>query len=246
MPFTARARAATFDEWVGAAIFLAAVAASGVTWYDLAVRAAFPAGLAAVPAIGLDVGALFFGRAWVVGRTSKIRAWGRIATVAAVVVSVAGNAVEHAVAAGLLAVTLPIVVIVGAVPAVAAFGVAHLMALNHGMTRAAVPSRARISTAPAAALAPAAPEVRSTRRPPTPPTVASPARPSMLDEVTAGPSTGKRAAALIWTRAHWPVAAAEIRMGVRPVEITITEACRVRDKVAAEHAKEVSHGRQSR
>lgn len=237
-----RARAATLVEWLGLLVFVSAVIASAWTWYELALRCEFPPVLAAIPAISLDAGGLYFGVNWITGRTEAVRRWGRATTVVAVLASVAGNSVEHALSSGMIAVTLPIVLAVGAVPALALFGVAHQWSLIDSATR----GRRTSAREPRAAPAPAAPEVRSTRRPPTPPTVASPARPSMLDEVTAGPSTGKRAAALIWTRAHWPVAAAEIRMGVRPVEITITEACRVRDKVAAEHAKEVSHGRQSR
>jgi hypothetical protein len=122
-------RRVTLDQWLGLGVFLAAIAGSSVTWYALALRCGFPPGLAAVPTIALDVGGIVFGRNWIFGGTRQLRKWGAITTILAVGLSVAGNGAEHAIAAGLMAVDLWLVVAVGAVPPAVLFAVAHQLAL---------------------------------------------------------------------------------------------------------------------
>jgi hypothetical protein len=119
----------TLDQWLGLGVFLAAIAGSSITWYALALRCSFPQGLAAVPTIALDLGGLVYGRNWIRGSTWRLRRWGRITTILAVLISVAGNGIEHAIAAGLFPVDLWLVLAVGAVPAAALFAIAHQFAL---------------------------------------------------------------------------------------------------------------------
>jgi hypothetical protein len=139
-------RAVTLDQWLGLGVFLAAIAGSSTTWYALALRCGFPEGLAAVPTIALDVGGIVFGRNWIFGETARLRRWGFITTVLAVGISVVGNGIEHAIAAGLLSVDLWLVIAVGAVPPAALFAVAHQLALRSAPERAStqVPQRAEI------------------------------------------------------------------------------------------------------
>jgi hypothetical protein len=139
-------RAVTLDQWLGLGVFLAAIAGSSTTWYALALRCGFPEGLAAVPTIALDVGGIVFGRNWIFGETARLRRWGFITTVLAVGISVVGNGIEHAIAAGLLSVDLWLVIAVGAVPPAALFAVAHQLALRSAPERAGtqVPQRAEI------------------------------------------------------------------------------------------------------
>ena len=205
-------RALSAGEWLGGGLLIAAIAASSWTWYSLALRCGFPPGLAAVPAISLDLGGIAFGRNWIFGRTDQLRRWGRITTIAAVVVSVAGNSIEHAIAADLIELTPPIVLAVGAIPAAAVFAVAHQLGLAQAPVRTA--PRPRKPT-------PAAPVV-------APPEPLFP---------TATQMRTKRGAALDYARRHWPVTAAQIKRGLAPqMKISDTEAARVRDMVAAERA----------
>lgn len=125
----ARLRGLTLDQWLALGVFLAAIAGSSVTWYALARRCEFPPVLAAVPAIGLDLGGVVFGRNWILGGSARLRTWGMVTTILAVVLSVVGNGAEHAIAAGLLNVTLLMVVVVGSVPAAVLFAVVHQVAL---------------------------------------------------------------------------------------------------------------------
>ena len=148
MTLTDRVKSVTAAQWAAAGIITAALAGSSWAWYGLALRTGFPHGLAAVPTIALDLGALYYGRNWITGRTAALRRWGLVTTVAAVVISIGGNSVEHAIAAGFLAVTLPLALAVGAIPPVTAFAAAHQWALD----RAAPPRR------PARRMVPAAPE----------------------------------------------------------------------------------------
>lgn len=128
----ARLAAVTLDQWLALGVFLAAIAGSSVTWYALAIRCQFPPVLAAVPAIGLDLGGVVFGRNWILGGSARLRTWGMITTILAVALSVIGNGAEHAIAAGLLDVTLLMVVVVGSVPAAVLFAVVHQVALATG------------------------------------------------------------------------------------------------------------------
>ena len=71
-------------------------------------------------------------RVWLAGHTGQpaARRFARANALGAIAASVAGNAAYHAIGAGLLAVTWPVVVLVGAVPATVLGLTAHLHALR--------------------------------------------------------------------------------------------------------------------
>src|SRR4051812_48029397 len=125
----ARLAGVTLDQWLALGVFLAAIAGSSVTWYALALRCQFPPVLAAVPAIALDLGGLVYGRNWIMGSSERLRRWGMVTTILAVAISVAGNGIEHAIAADRMPVELWLLFVVGAIPAAALFALAHQFAL---------------------------------------------------------------------------------------------------------------------
>lgn len=214
-----RVKAIRPDEWIAISVFALTVVASTYTWFGLALSAHFPDMIAWVPSISIDLGGLYFARNWIAGRTPRIRFWGEATTIMAFLVSLGGNAVQHAIEAGFLYVNVWIVLGVGAVPALALFAVVHQWAL--ATVTAGRPSRpARTATAPTVEL--------GSRGTPTPPT------PTVAPAAASGKG-GKRAEALDYARKHWPVKAGEIRMHMAAHGgISMTEATRVRDRVAAE------------
>src|ERR1700756_5464484 len=108
----------TRDSTLTAVVFCAAVLGSSYNWFELAVACGWPVALAWVPFVAIDVGGLTFGMHWVNGPSRKIRAWGAATTICAVVVSVAGNGIQHALSGGFLHVSIWLNLAVGAVPAV--------------------------------------------------------------------------------------------------------------------------------
>jgi hypothetical protein len=213
-----RVKAVRPDEWIAISVFALTVVASTYTWFGLAQSAHFPNLIAWVPSISIDLGGLYFAHNWIAGRTNRIRFWGEATTIMAFGVSLGGNAVQHAIEARFLVINVWIVLAVGAVPALALFAVVHQWALTAVTVRA--PRPARPGAAPTVVL--------GSKGTPTPPQSTVP---------VAAPSGkgGKRAEALRWTRDNWPVRAGEIRLHMAAHgEISMTEATRVRDKVAAE------------
>lgn len=111
-------------------VFLAVVAGSSYTWFQLALHTNWVPWLAWVPFVAIDVGGLIFGANWISGRTVKIRVWGKITTLLAVTISVVGNGLEHAIAGGFLPVTMPLTISVGAIAPAVLFAVVHQYALK--------------------------------------------------------------------------------------------------------------------
>jgi hypothetical protein len=98
----------------------------------LASAAGWPEHLAWLLPVTVDAYAMTSTRLWLAGRTRHRRArrFAAANALGAIAGSVAGNAVYHAVSAGLLPVSWPIVVSVGAVPAAVLGLIAHLHALH--------------------------------------------------------------------------------------------------------------------
>lgn len=98
----------------------------------LAEDAGWPRGLAWLLLVTLDTYAMTSARVWLASttRARRARRFARANTVGAIALSIAGNATYHAAAVGLVAVTFPVVVLVGAVPAAVLGLTAHLHALR--------------------------------------------------------------------------------------------------------------------
>jgi hypothetical protein len=113
----------------GAGLVGAATAAtSAVSLYQLAEVCGIPWVLPAALPIAMDVGAAVGAIAWIT-QSGAIRAWGRGIAIAALIGTLAGNAVQHAIASGLLAVDLGLVLSVGASFPATLWAVFHLTAL---------------------------------------------------------------------------------------------------------------------
>ncbi|MGH3564463.1 MAG: DUF2637 domain-containing protein [Pseudonocardia sp.] len=123
------------DLWAVAGMTIAATSAAVASFSGLrglAVAAGWPAHLAWLLPVTVDAYAMTSTRLWLAGRTRHRRArrFAAANALGAIAGSVAGNAVYHAVSTGLLPVSWPIVVSVGAVPAVVLGLTAHLHALH--------------------------------------------------------------------------------------------------------------------
>lgn len=128
--------------YTGAALVGAATAVtSAVSLYRLAQYCAIDGWLAAALPIALDAGAVVGALAWITER-GQVRVWGRGIAVGALVASLLGNGLEHAVAAGLLRPTLPLILVVGAAIPAALWACVHLAAL---MSTKPSPGRVRSS-----------------------------------------------------------------------------------------------------
>jgi hypothetical protein len=88
--------------------------------------------LALLLPITIDAYAMTSARVWLAGtgNTGRARRFARANAVGAIVASVVGNAAYHAISVGLLTVSWPIVVLVGAVPATVLGLTAHLHTLR--------------------------------------------------------------------------------------------------------------------
>lgn len=190
------------------AVLVAAVTAavSSVSLYELAVLCGIPDewGLPAALPIALDVGATVAALVWITEKDRELRAWGRWIALSALAGTVAGNAVTHAIAAGLLEVTLPLVLAVGAVIPAMLFCVVHLCAL---MTRPAAAPKPKPAVKPKPTAKP---------KPKAKPPVEQPADEPQSEEVPdeQGPTVGKRAEGLAWARENWPCSGGAIAMAV--------------------------------
>jgi hypothetical protein len=122
------------DSWVMTGMLIAATSAAVASFTGLrglALLSGWPERLAILLPVTIDAYAMTSARVWLAGLSPRraIR-FARANAIGAITASIAGNAIYHAAAAGLLTVTWPIVVIVGAVPATVLGLTAHLHAVR--------------------------------------------------------------------------------------------------------------------
>lgn len=123
------------DGWVMAGMLVAAVSAAVASFTGLrglALVSGWPLRLAWLLPVTLDAYAMTSARVWLAAttRTRRARRFARANAIGAISASIAGNATYHSVAVGLLRISPPIVVLVGAVPAAVLGLTAHLHALR--------------------------------------------------------------------------------------------------------------------
>jgi hypothetical protein len=123
------------DWWVVAGMAIAAASAAVASFSGLrgiALIAGWPDRLAWLLPLTVDAYAMTSARVWLAASTHSVaaRRFARANALGAIAASIAGNAAYHAVGAGLLSVSWPIVVVVGAVPAAVLGLTAHLHALS--------------------------------------------------------------------------------------------------------------------
>lgn len=106
----------------------AAATTSAISLYGIAVKCGIPEPWAAANPIALDAGAAVAALAWIT-ETGERRIWARRTAVTALAASLAENGVDHAIASGLMPVTLPLVLLVSACIPATLFAVVHLAAL---------------------------------------------------------------------------------------------------------------------
>lgn len=123
------------DWWVVIGMLISAASAAVASFsglYGLASVAGWPVRLAWLLPVTVDAYAMTSARVWLAGTTKSdaTRRFARVNALLAIAASIAGNAAYHAIGTGLLVVSWPIVVLVGAVPAAVLGLTAHLHALN--------------------------------------------------------------------------------------------------------------------
>jgi hypothetical protein len=123
------------DWWVMTGMTIAAASAALASFsglYGLAAVAGWPLRLAWLLPVTLDAYAMTSARVWLASSTpsTAARRFARANALGAIAASITGNAAYHAVHTGLLTVSWPIVVLVGAVPAAVLGLTAHLHALR--------------------------------------------------------------------------------------------------------------------
>jgi hypothetical protein len=123
------------DWWVMAGMTVAAASAAVASFsglQGLAQIAGWPVRLAWLLPVTLDAYAMTSARVWLAAstRSAAARRFARANALGAIAASIAGNATYHAARTGLLDVSWPIVVLVGAVPAAVLGLTAHLHALR--------------------------------------------------------------------------------------------------------------------
>jgi hypothetical protein len=203
----------------GAALVGAATAAtSSVSLYQLAELCGIPPILSAALPIALDAGAGVAALVWITEQGER-RSWGRGIAVGALVASLGGNGVQHAIVSGLLPVTLPLVLVVGGCIPAMLWAVAHLAAL---MARDDTPAKPRVERAP---------RKPTTKLPATPPVV--PTAPTELAGVVdlGKPTRGGSRRELIrdYMRTHPDQRPAEVIRGMaaQGIEVPMKEAAEV-------------------
>lgn len=130
-------RTAERDLWAVSGMTVAATSAAVASFSGLrglASAAGWPEHLAWLLPVTVDAYAMTSTRLWLAGRArhKHARRFAAANALGAIAGSVAGNAVYHAVSTGLLAISWPIIVSVGAVPAAVLGLIAHLHALHTG------------------------------------------------------------------------------------------------------------------
>jgi len=141
------------DWWVIVGMAVAAISAAVASFAGLrglAQVAGWPDQLAWLLPVTIDAYAMTSARvwlAWTVGGRGA-RSFARANAIGAIATSIVGNAGYHLIAAGIVAISWPIVVLVGAVPAAVLGLTAHLHALTTvGHSEASVPAvRPRVRT----------------------------------------------------------------------------------------------------
>ncbi|MFG2085428.1 DUF2637 domain-containing protein [Spirillospora sp. NPDC048824] len=123
------------DWWVMVGMTIAAVSAAVASFtglYGLATAAGWPVRLAWLLPITIDAHAMTSARVWLATttRSAAARRFARMNAIGAIGMSITGNAAYHAIEAGLIDLSWPIVVLVGAVPAAVLGLTAHLHALR--------------------------------------------------------------------------------------------------------------------
>ena len=123
------------DLWVMAGMLIAAASAAVASFTGLrglALITGWPPRLAWLLPVTLDAYAMTSARVWLASTTGARRArrFARANAIGAITASIAGNATYHSVTVGLMHISPPIVVLVGAVPAAVLGFTAHLHALR--------------------------------------------------------------------------------------------------------------------
>lgn len=123
------------DGWVMLGMLIAAASAAVASFTGLrglALITGWPSRLAWLLPVTLDAYAMTSARVWLASttRARRARRFARANAVGAITASIAGNATYHAVTVGLMSISPPIVVLVGAVPAAVLGFTAHLHALR--------------------------------------------------------------------------------------------------------------------
>lgn len=135
------------------AVGLAAAASSYVALQDLALRTGWLESLSWLLPLTVDAYAMTAVRVWL-GRSTRsqpARTWAKANAIGGIALSVAGNAVDHAASAGVIAVSWPLIVAVSAIPPVVLGLLVH-MAHLHGQppaVSAATPSGSPSEDTPA-------------------------------------------------------------------------------------------------
>ena len=123
------------DWWVIVGMTVAAISAAVASFAGLrglAQVAGWPDRLAWLLPVTIDAYAMTSARVWLAGPvgSSRVRRFARANAIGAIATSIIGNVGFHLIAAGLITVSWPIVVLVGAVPAAVLGLTAHLHALQ--------------------------------------------------------------------------------------------------------------------
>lgn len=135
MSDSTNASSAPRDGWVMLGMFIAAASAAVASFTGLrglALITGWPQRLAWLLPVTLDAYAMTSARVWLASstRARRARRFARANAIGAIAASIAGNATYHAVTVGLMTISPPIVVLVGAVPAAVLGFTAHLHALR--------------------------------------------------------------------------------------------------------------------
>lgn len=123
------------DGWVMLGMFVAAASAAVASFTGLrglALITGWPPKLAWLLPVTVDAYAMTSARVWLAAstRARRARRFARANAIGAITASIAGNATYHAVTVGLMTISPPVVVLVGAVPAAVLGFTAHLHALR--------------------------------------------------------------------------------------------------------------------
>jgi MFS family permease len=123
------------DRWVIVGMAVAAISAAVASFAGLrglAQLAGWPDQLAWLLPVTIDAYAMTSARVWLAGTlgSSHARGFARANAIGAIATSIVGNAGYHLIATGLVAISWPIVILVGAVPAAVLGLTAHLHALT--------------------------------------------------------------------------------------------------------------------
>ena len=135
MSDTTNASSPPRDLWVMAGMLIAAASAAVASFTGLrglALITGWPPRLAWLLPVTLDAYAMTSARVWLASttRARRARRFARANAIGAITASIAGNATYHSVTVGLMHISPPIVVLVGAVPAAVLGFTAHLHALR--------------------------------------------------------------------------------------------------------------------